>query len=118
MNPTQPQRRYSVFDRFISQADNALRTVAGGHAGTDRPNPTAGTDVPALDRGERRHVAGLMRVNHTGEVCAPASGSKPRCFRDVLWFCSWSSGHRWRVMKFSPAPHQNRHYGTHRHLLR
>ena len=72
MNPTQPQRRYSVFDRFISQADNALRTVAGGHAGTDRPNPTAGTDVPALDRGERRHVAGLMRVNHTGEVCAQA----------------------------------------------
>ncbi len=66
------QRHYSLFDRLINQADNALRTVAGGHAGTDRPNPTAGTEIPELAPPERRHVAGLMRVNHTGEVCAQA----------------------------------------------
>lgn len=66
------QRRYSFFDRLIGQADNALRTVAGGHPGTDRPNPTEGTDIPELEAAERRHVAGLMRVNHTGEVCAQA----------------------------------------------
>ncbi|RLT92263.1 2-polyprenyl-3-methyl-6-methoxy-1,4-benzoquinone monooxygenase [Ketobacter sp.] len=69
---THPQRRYSLFDRLIGQADNALRTVAGGHPGTQRPNPTAGTEIPPLAPAERRHVAGLMRVNHTGEVCAQA----------------------------------------------
>ncbi|RLU03817.1 MAG: 2-polyprenyl-3-methyl-6-methoxy-1,4-benzoquinone monooxygenase [Ketobacter sp.] len=66
------QRRYSFFDRLVGQADNALRTIAGGHPGTDRPNPAAGTEIPELEAAERRHVAGLMRVNHTGEVCAQA----------------------------------------------
>lgn len=66
------QRHYSLFDRLIGQADNALRTVARGHQGTQRPFPAEDTGVPALSEAERRHVAGLMRVNHTGEVCAQA----------------------------------------------
>ncbi len=65
-------RRYSLFDNLIDQADNALRTMAAGHNGTQRPNPTEDTSIPQLDARERRHVAGLMRVNHTGEVCAQA----------------------------------------------
>ena len=72
MKTTTAQRRYSLFDRLIGQADNALRTMAGGHPGTNRPNPTTDTDIPELSRAEQRHVAGLMRVNHTGEVCAQA----------------------------------------------
>ncbi len=72
MARNQPQRRYSMFDRLIGQADNALRTMGRGHPGTHRPNPTEGTEIPELDERERRHVAGLMRVNHTGEVCAQA----------------------------------------------
>lgn len=72
MSNTPTLRRYSLFDRLIGQADNALRTMAGGHAGTDRPNPAEGTELPELDRAQQRHVAGLMRVNHTGEVCAQA----------------------------------------------
>ena len=66
------QRHYSLFDRLIGQADNALRTVARGHQGTQRPFPAEDTGVPTLSEPERRHVAGLMRVNHTGEVCAQA----------------------------------------------
>lgn len=66
------ERHYSLFDRLIGQADNALRTVARGHAGTGRAFPATDTDTPLLNETERRHVAGLMRVNHTGEVCAQA----------------------------------------------
>lgn len=72
MKTSTPQRRYSLFDRLIGQADNALRTMAGGHPGTNRPNPTTNTEIPELSHAEQRHVAGLMRVNHTGEVCAQA----------------------------------------------
>lgn len=69
---SRPQRHYSLFDRLISQADSALRTIARGHQGTGRPSPLQDSDVPQLSEPERRHVAGLMRVNHTGEVCAQA----------------------------------------------
>lgn len=57
---------------MIGKADNALRTLASGHPGSDRPNPAQDEPIPELDRREQRHVAGLMRVNHTGEVCAQA----------------------------------------------
>ncbi|HVK98717.1 MAG TPA: 2-polyprenyl-3-methyl-6-methoxy-1,4-benzoquinone monooxygenase [Dongiaceae bacterium] len=66
------ERHYSPFDRLIGQADNALRTVGRGHQGTGRTSPAAQTPLPQLSTTERRHVAGLMRVNHTGEVCAQA----------------------------------------------
>jgi ubiquinone biosynthesis monooxygenase Coq7 len=66
------ERHFSLFDRMIGQADNALRTLGRGHQGTQRPFPAAEVAVPTLSASERRHVAGLMRVNHTGEVCAQA----------------------------------------------
>lgn len=58
-------------DKFILGLDGALRTVAGITA-AGRPNPANGIAESALDAGERRHSAGLMRVNHVGEVCAQA----------------------------------------------
>ncbi|MAR91526.1 MAG: 2-polyprenyl-3-methyl-6-methoxy-1,4-benzoquinone monooxygenase [Pseudomonadota bacterium] len=72
MTQSTPPRRYSLLDRVIGQADNALRTMGGGHPGTQRPDPAATAPVPNLDPTQARHVAGLMRVNHTGEVCAQA----------------------------------------------
>ena len=59
-------------DRLIVGVDRFLRTVAGEHQAV-RPSPTV-TDTPvgSLDDDARRHAAGLMRVNHTGEVCAQA----------------------------------------------
>src|SRR5262249_3655402 len=35
-------------------------------------SPASGMEEGELDSGQRRHAAGLMRVNHTGEVCAQA----------------------------------------------
>ena len=37
-----------------------------------RPNPAADLPEPELDQDESAHVAGLMRINHTGEICAQA----------------------------------------------
>jgi len=59
-------------DRFIIEFDTALRSVVGG-AHAHRPTP--GSDIQStalLDVKEREHAAGLMRVNHVGEVCAQA----------------------------------------------
>ncbi len=58
-------------DDFIVGIDKALRVVAGV-AVASRPNPARGVPDVSLDSADRRHSAGLMRVNHVGEVCAQA----------------------------------------------
>lgn len=58
-------------DRFIVGFDKALRVV-GGVASSSRPNPAVHAVDCELDAKEQRHSAGLMRVNHVGEVCAQA----------------------------------------------
>jgi ubiquinone biosynthesis monooxygenase Coq7 len=59
-------------DRFIIEFDTALRSVVGG-ANAQRPTPgsESGANL-ALDSEQRKHAAGLMRINHVGEVCAQA----------------------------------------------
>ncbi|MCB2069317.1 MAG: 2-polyprenyl-3-methyl-6-methoxy-1,4-benzoquinone monooxygenase, partial [Ottowia sp.] len=59
-------------DRLISEADTVLRTVTSRGHSAARPSPAEGHSDTELSDSERRHVAGLMRVNHTGEVCAQA----------------------------------------------
>jgi ubiquinone biosynthesis monooxygenase Coq7 len=51
-------------------ADQALRALSGAITAA-RPSPCVDPEVPAGE-GDRRLSAGLMRVNHTGEVCAQA----------------------------------------------
>jgi ubiquinone biosynthesis monooxygenase Coq7 len=58
-------------DRAIKSIDAALRTIAGVHR-AQRGSPAHGFQEPDLSEIERDHVAGLMRVNHVGEVCAQA----------------------------------------------
>jgi ubiquinone biosynthesis monooxygenase Coq7 len=65
-------RHYSLFDRLITNADRALRTIAPDATQARRQTPAAPHAEAELNTEERRHVAGLMRVNHTGEVCAQA----------------------------------------------
>ncbi len=60
-----------MVDNLVIGFDRALRTLAG-LATSSRPVPGAAIAPPQLTPGERRHAAGLMRVNHTGEVCAQA----------------------------------------------
>jgi ubiquinone biosynthesis monooxygenase Coq7 len=58
-------------DELITGFDRALRALAGT-ASSQRPSPAARLPEEALTPDERRHAGGLMRVNHTGEVCAQA----------------------------------------------
>ena len=62
-------RSLSRLDRLLVEAQNALGTVAGTPVAR-RPNPARSTPEVELDAAERRHAAGLMRINHVGEVCA------------------------------------------------
>lgn len=52
--------------------DQALRTLFGHPQVTERPNPSINMDEPELTEQERDETARLMRINHTGEVCAQA----------------------------------------------
>src|SRR4029079_10671513 len=60
-----------MLDRLILGFDRTLRTLAGT-ATSSRPVPGAALPASELTAEETRHAAGLMRVNHTGEVCAQA----------------------------------------------
>ncbi|MDK9726441.1 MAG: 2-polyprenyl-3-methyl-6-methoxy-1,4-benzoquinone monooxygenase [Sterolibacteriaceae bacterium MAG5] len=60
-----------MIDDFIIEFDKALRTVFA-RAPSDRPAPGADLPEGELDDAERGHAAGLMRVNHCGEICAQA----------------------------------------------
>lgn len=66
------ERHFTPLDRFIGTVDQALRTAGGEVPPARRPNPATDLAEPALDEAQLRHVAGLMRINHTGEVCAQA----------------------------------------------
>lgn len=66
------QRTYNPFDRLLIGFDQALRTVFGRPQVTDRRDPAAELPETDLPADERNHVARLMRINHTGEVCAQA----------------------------------------------
>lgn len=65
-------RHLSLLDKLIQNADSALRTLIPGAAQAYRANPA--NDQPQRDFSdrERKHAAALMRINHTGEVCAQA----------------------------------------------
>lgn len=58
-------------DTLISDFDKTLRVFGGVFSGM-RPNPARKVEDGSMDNKERRHSAGLMRVNHVGEVCAQA----------------------------------------------
>ncbi|EAR08962.1 2-polyprenyl-3-methyl-6-methoxy-1,4-benzoquinone monooxygenase [Reinekea blandensis] len=65
------QRNLSFSDRLLSHANNALKTLTPGAVKAAQPSPAA--ELPsgeALDQARRQHIARLMRINHTGEVCA------------------------------------------------
>jgi 3-demethoxyubiquinol 3-hydroxylase len=65
-------RRLSAFDRVVMQIERALATSLGAGQESTRASPAIGVDEGQLEDAQRRHAAGLMRINHTGEVCAQA----------------------------------------------
>lgn len=66
------KRTLSRLDKLLVSANNALRTVAAPAGKTLRPNPSLNIDDGQLDEKQRARAAGLMRVNHAGEVAAQA----------------------------------------------
>ena len=65
-------RDLTLLDRLIVEADGIVRTLAGKGVTAKRESPAKHHEEAVLSERERRHIAGLMRVNHTGEVCAQA----------------------------------------------
>jgi ubiquinone biosynthesis monooxygenase Coq7 len=61
----------SLADLLIGQLDQALRTLTGKPR-AERESPAAGVPEASMSPTEQRHAAGLMRVNHSGEICAQA----------------------------------------------
>ena len=62
-------RQTTRVDHLLTEAQRALDTVFGNPPAA-RANPAADTPDIVLDEHQRRHAAGLMRINHVGEVCA------------------------------------------------
>lgn len=79
-------RRSNPLEDLLAEAGRALQVLSGS-AQAGRPNPAGPAPMPAaaeeesLSPAEQRHAAGLMRVNHVGEVCAQA------LYRGQAMFC-------------------------------
>ncbi|QJQ94775.1 MULTISPECIES: 2-polyprenyl-3-methyl-6-methoxy-1,4-benzoquinone monooxygenase [Halomonadaceae] len=65
-------RHLSRADHWIGQFDIVLRTLVPHAAQPSRPSPAGDVRDDELSEPEREHAVGLMRINHTGEVCAQA----------------------------------------------
>ncbi|MEL6710379.1 MAG: 2-polyprenyl-3-methyl-6-methoxy-1,4-benzoquinone monooxygenase [Pseudomonadota bacterium] len=63
-------RHYNATDHCLNILDQAIQTVFGKPKTTQRDNPARGIPEGNLTATEREHHARLMRINHTGEVCA------------------------------------------------
>ena len=66
------KRQLTPLDKLLAGANNALRTVAAPAGHSARESPSAEIEDADLDAKQKAHAAGLMRVNHAGEVAAQA----------------------------------------------
>ncbi|EHL32511.1 2-polyprenyl-3-methyl-6-methoxy-1,4-benzoquinone monooxygenase [Legionella drancourtii] len=66
-------RTKTLLDTLLSEVDNALRTILPPKKrASTRNSPAIALNDSTLSAREKKHVAGLMRVNLAGEVCAQA----------------------------------------------
>lgn len=70
--PASTPTSLSKLDQLIVQFDLALRTLNAGSSHASRISPAHNHAEAELEAEERAHAAALMRINHTGEVCAQA----------------------------------------------
>ena len=66
------KRSLSRLDRTLVEIERALETVFVAAPVATQPSPALGIADGELEDAARRHAAGLMRINHVGEVCAQA----------------------------------------------
>lgn len=69
MNST---REYSIFDKLCLGVDKIVRALSHNVETTGAIYPAHKVENPELTDEQRKHSAGLMRVNHAGEICAQA----------------------------------------------
>lgn len=69
MNPIDRRRRYSAADQLLMRLQRGLNQLLPV---AQRDNPASAAHEGDLNEDERRHAAGLMRVNHAGEIAAQA----------------------------------------------
>jgi ubiquinone biosynthesis monooxygenase Coq7 len=63
----------TIMDQLMGHVDMAMRALfPPTQRSCTRMSPGQGVVSPSLSMKEKQHVAGLMRVNHAGEVCAQA----------------------------------------------
>lgn len=67
--PAMSLRTLTPLDRLLADAENGLATLFAKPA-AERPYPAVATPDVELSADECRHAAGLMRINHVGEICA------------------------------------------------
>ena len=76
-------RQLSRLDQIIAELERSLGAVFEPEPVATRASPAHEIARSTLDDADRRHSAGLMRVNHVGEVCAQAlyfgQAFVPRC---------------------------------------
>jgi ubiquinone biosynthesis monooxygenase Coq7 len=70
-------RKLSFADRLIVGIDRVVQTLSPGTAKAERPSPASEhvshyDETLLADDSTRKHISGLIRINHTGEVCAQA----------------------------------------------
>lgn len=65
-------RHLTAIDQLLVSADRALRTLTMRTRPMLDASPASAVTEEPLSEAERKLACGLMRVNHTGEVCAQA----------------------------------------------
>jgi len=71
-------KQFSLLDKLVLNIDRVVKTLSTKTVTPVRPSPAQSINVPDnapdnhLNPTQRAHIGGLMRVNHTGEVCAQA----------------------------------------------
>lgn len=85
-----PKRHLTPIDHALITVDRALRTLTSDTRPALRQSPAQSYPECSLTEQERQQSQGLMRVNHTGEVCAQAlyqgqalTAKLPRIRRDM-----------------------------------
>ena len=62
----------NLIDLIINEVDKGLKYSTQNYQTESRPYPAEKIEQESLNEFEKNHSAGLMRVNHSGEVCAQA----------------------------------------------
>ena len=72
MPNSRPLRQLTRTDHWLTEIQQALSASLGDRPQRQRENPAGDLIDQDFDEQQRRHAAGLMRINHAGEVCAQA----------------------------------------------